>query len=91
MELHQDKEGHFYGRIRFGRQKAVNLKFYEGYCYFHLDDCYGTKITLGEDEFSDVRYMVTNDFPKFKEKISNKVRDFCSHLLIYLLECVVQE
>lgn len=79
MELHQDKEGNFYAGIRFGSQKAVNP--YQGYWYCHLDDCYGTKITLGEDEFSDFRYMLTNDFPKFKEEISRKVRVFFNTFL----------
>jgi hypothetical protein len=58
MEYHNDKEGAVYARVRFGRQKAVNIIFYKGYWYFHFDDPYGTKITLREDPISLVNETV---------------------------------
>lgn len=76
MEYHTDKEGTVYARLRFGRQKACNIKFYKGYWYFHFDDQYGTKITLGEDEFADFQYIANNDLVGIKEDIERQVSLF---------------
>ena len=82
MEYHNDKEGAVYARVRFRRQKAVNIKYYNGYWYYHFDDPYGTKITLGEDEFGDFTYIINNDLPKIKEEIQKKVNFFLSSFIV---------
>jgi hypothetical protein len=82
MEYHNDKEGAVYARVRFGRQKAVNIIFYKGYWYFHFDDPYGTKITLREDEFGDFRYIINVDLPKIKEEIQKKVSFFLFSFIV---------
>lgn len=78
MEYHNDKEEAVYARVRFGRQKTVNIRYCNGYCYYHFDDPYGTKITVGEDEFGDFTYIINNDLPKIKEEIQKKVSIFLS-------------
>lgn len=85
MEYDNDKDGTIYARVRFGRQKAVNVKFYKGYWYYHFDDPYGTKITLTEDEFGDFTYIVNNDLPKIKEEIQKKVSFFFFLHLLFLI------
>jgi hypothetical protein len=85
VEYHNDKEGAVYARVRFRRQKAVNIKYYNGYWYYHFDDPYGTKITIGEDEFGDFTYIINNDLPKIKEEIQKKVFFFFLHLSFLII------